>query len=321
MRSHVGLQMRTFKVGLAASWVATDVTSYPRWVNLRSDFRWGRGKPGGRGNGRESGAIWAHHRRLWVLNDRLGHNKHDGALGHLSAHEHNRWADSWRLTGRRAGDDCRHDGVVCREGNHLADDRHRGHSRCGHCGWRDQDRLLWGRGGRLRSADDGLWGRHGKVIKCSGARFLFDICLCVSLTFGPVWWHSGTRYIFSCSLRVQVGSFPKWIVLIVEDAGCFHGARSVVTQLGISCMTNHTGCLSLGEFGGRYRVLLLFERYSSNVRLGSIWQWFEVSSRWRWCHQIWHLRRFKVRGTVRWSQTLQRREIQSTAWRTVQVMI
>lgn len=29
MRSHVGLQMRTFKVRLATSWMATDVTSYP----------------------------------------------------------------------------------------------------------------------------------------------------------------------------------------------------------------------------------------------------------------------------------------------------
>lgn len=201
MRSHVSLQMRTFKVRLSTSWVATDVTSYPRWVNLRSDFCCRRGKPWSRGNGRESGAIWAHHWRLWALDNGLGYDKHDGTFGYLSAHEYNRGADWW-LTGWSAGNNCCHNRVVCREGNHLTDDRHGWHCPCWHCRWRDQHRLLlWGHGGWLRSTDDCLWGRHTKVIKCSTC-FLVNVCHRVSLTFGSVWWHSCTRYVFSNSLNI-----------------------------------------------------------------------------------------------------------------------
>lgn len=47
-----------------------------------------------------------------------------------------------------------------------------------------------------------------------------------------------------------MGSSPERIVLIVEDASCFHGAGLVVAQLGISCVTDDTGGLSLREGRG-----------------------------------------------------------------------
>lgn len=282
MRSHVGLQMRTFKVDLAASWVA-DVTSYPRWVNHEEWLYAEEGENPGQGQWER---VWCHFGLttggfgFWATGWAQQTWQPLGTWVPLEPQQVGRqlaadWAACW--------DDCRHSGVVCREGNHLADDRHRGHSRCGHCGWRPKTDFCgdagagweFGRCESLRKA----WESH-KVQRGSVSLRHLPLCLSRLDLFGD----TAAQGIFFLQPQGSGGFFPKWIVLIVEDAGCFHGARSVVTQLGISCMTNHTGCLSLGEFGGRYRVLLLFERYSSNVRLGRIWQWFEVSSRWRWCH-------------------------------------
>lgn len=47
-----------------------------------------------------------------------------------------------------------------------------------------------------------------------------------------------------------MGSSPERIVLVVEDASCFYRAGLVVTELGISCVTDDTGGLSLREGRG-----------------------------------------------------------------------
>lgn len=67
-----------------------------------------------------------------------------------------------------------------------------------------------------------------------------------------------------------MGSSSEGIVLVVEDASCFHGAGSVVTELGVGCVTDDTCGLRLREGRrGHSSLFLLLER-SHSGSLGSL---------------------------------------------------